>query len=66
MQNQQTPETVSPCNGKCVMDSKTNLCSGCFRTIEEIIGWISFSDKQKFEILTSVAERKRKLLHSRN
>lgn len=66
MQNQQSSQILSPCNGKCVVDNKTNLCYGCFRTIEEIIGWISFTDAKKFEILKKVTERKRKFLHTGN
>ncbi|MDZ4099986.1 MAG: DUF1289 domain-containing protein, partial [Methylophilaceae bacterium] len=30
---------VSPCIGVCAMNEQTNLCEGCFRSIEEIRDW---------------------------
>jgi uncharacterized protein len=40
------------------MDSTTNLCKGCFRTIEEIINWQHSSEEQKKIILQKVENRK--------
>lgn len=48
----------SPCNKNCVMNSVTHLCNGCFRTIEEIMGWIHSSEKIKKEILKKVEIRR--------
>lgn len=58
MQNQQSSQILSPCNGNCVIDEKTKLCSGCFRTIEEIMGWITFSLERKNEVVKEVEKRK--------
>jgi len=47
----------SPCINICRMDSRTGLCEGCFRTIEEITVWSRADDALKREILDRVAER---------
>lgn len=39
------------------MDSRTGLCEGCFRTIEEITAWSRIGDDDKRAILARVAER---------
>ncbi|MBI3124012.1 MAG: DUF1289 domain-containing protein [Ignavibacteriales bacterium] len=48
----------SPCNNNCLVDFRTKLCSGCFRTIEEIIGWINFSATEKKQVLEKIQSRK--------
>lgn len=47
----------SPCIDVCKMDSRTGLCEGCFRTIEEITAWSRIGDDDKRAILARVAER---------
>lgn len=37
----------------------TELCDGCFRTIDEIAGWSSFDDAQKAAVLTQAQARKK-------
>lgn len=64
MQNNQQTLTESPCNGKCVINPKTNFCDGCFRTIDEIICWMRFTDEQKSCILKKVETRKSTYLGS--
>lgn len=49
----------SPCNSHCFIPPGSDLCTGCFRTIREIIGWLSFPDLQKKEILQKIEQRKR-------
>ncbi|OGU35419.1 MAG: hypothetical protein A2068_07945 [Ignavibacteria bacterium GWB2_35_6b] len=48
----------SPCDGNCKLNYTTKVCMGCFRTMDEILRWISLTDGQKQEILKSAEERK--------
>lgn len=47
----------SPCIGVCVINSQTQLCDGCFRTLDEIASWWDYSPNQKRRILTEVEGR---------
>jgi len=40
----------SPCIGTCSLDDN-DICSGCYRSITEIISWKDNTEKQKREIL---------------
>ncbi len=48
----------SPCISVCQMDPRNGLCEGCLRTLDEIAGWISFSDDEKREVLSRLRERR--------
>lgn len=48
----------SPCISVCRMDADTDLCEGCFRTIEEIAGWATFPDERKLDVLTAIRARR--------
>ena len=49
---------ASPCINVCKMDEQTGLCSGCFRTIEEIAAWAGIDDSRRLVILAAVARRR--------
>ena len=49
---------ASPCINVCKMDDQTGLCSGCFRTIEEIAAWAGIDDSRRLAILAAVAKRR--------
>ena len=49
---------ASPCINVCKMDEQTGLCSGCFRTIDEIALWSSTDDSRRLSILAAVARRR--------
>ncbi|MDP2560461.1 DUF1289 domain-containing protein [Psychrobium sp. 1_MG-2023] len=36
----------NPCVSNCCLDEQ-DTCLGCFRTLDEILGWHSMSDEQK-------------------
>ena len=38
---------ASPCINVCKMDEQTGLCSGCFRTIDEIAVWAGIDDARR-------------------
>ncbi|MGQ0580171.1 MAG: DUF1289 domain-containing protein [Betaproteobacteria bacterium] len=48
----------SPCVDVCQMNPYTGLCSGCFRTLDEIAGWLEFSVSEKLEVLRRLEERR--------
>lgn len=48
----------SPCTSVCVIDQVTGLCGGCFRTLDEIAGWIDFSAAQKRAVISSLQARR--------
>jgi predicted Fe-S protein YdhL (DUF1289 family) len=47
----------SPCISVCRMDAATGLCEGCFRTIDEIVGWGTAPEARKREVWTRLIER---------
>jgi len=56
------PETSkvveSPCIRNCCLNQQ-NICLGCFRHLDEIIGWRSFSAEKKQLILINSVTRQR-------
>ena len=48
---------ASPCINVCQMNPETGLCRGCLRTLDEIAGWLDFSDVRKREILAQIEKR---------
>ncbi|HUN91380.1 MAG TPA: DUF1289 domain-containing protein, partial [Burkholderiaceae bacterium] len=36
---------ASPCVNVCHIEPGTGCCEGCLRTLDEIAGWISYSDE---------------------
>lgn len=59
MTERMTELVTSPCIDVCRMNPRTELCDGCFRTIDEIAGWSSFDDTQKRVVLDLAAKRPR-------
>ena len=37
---------------------------GCFRTMDEILGWINYSEEQKNEVYKLIEQRKKELKNS--
>jgi hypothetical protein len=48
----------SPCNRSCTLDPETNICLGCFRTLEEIMGWSAYSPAQRATVLEQLPARR--------
>jgi predicted Fe-S protein YdhL (DUF1289 family) len=40
------------------MNSRTRLCDGCFRTLEEIAGWMNYSRAEKEAVLMRLDDRR--------
>ena len=49
----------SPCVEKCQLDAQSKFCLGCFRYLEEISDWETFSEEKKKKILYNIEMRKR-------
>lgn len=47
--------TGTPCIRVCKLEN--GLCTGCFRTIEEIENWLKYSDEQREQITRILEER---------
>lgn len=47
----------SPCISICQMDKNQHLCTGCYRTIDEITSWGAASDASKRAIWRQIKLR---------
>ncbi len=55
-------DPASPCVGVCVINPQTQLCEGCFRTLDEIAGWWDYTPNQKRAVLTQLDDRLTRIL----
>ena len=53
-----TAPVASPCINICRMDAVLGLCSGCWRTLDEIASWSRLSDPQRLQVLEQVRQRR--------
>jgi len=51
-------EVPSPCISICVIDEPTGLCAGCYRTLDEIAGWIDLSAAERRAVVANLALRR--------
>ena len=51
-------QVASPCVSVCVIDQVSGLCAGCYRTLEEIAGWIDLSTAARRAITGELAQRR--------
>ncbi|WP_044562508.1 DUF1289 domain-containing protein [Azospirillum sp. B4] len=49
---------ASPCTRVCRIDTRTDLCAGCLRTLEEITHWGAMTPDQRRAVLAQVADRR--------
>jgi predicted Fe-S protein YdhL (DUF1289 family) len=54
-------DVLSPCIGVCFIEQHNGLCRGCYRTLEEISGWLEMTPEQKLATLREVEARKAQL-----
>jgi predicted Fe-S protein YdhL (DUF1289 family) len=57
--NSPLEQVPSPCVNVCQMDSETGYCRGCLRTIQEIAGWLDFTNEEKIAVLQRLEERRK-------
>ena len=54
---QPQPNVPSPCLSVCVMDPQTEVCAGCWRSLEEIGVWSRISDEAKRQVWHRIQQR---------
>ncbi|MGR3812597.1 MAG: DUF1289 domain-containing protein [Cognatishimia activa] len=54
-------EIDSPCIQICVIHPTERICTGCYRSIDEIGAWSKFSDDERAEIMAELPDRARRL-----
>jgi len=52
-----TKEIASPCISVCRYDNE--VCVGCGRTVDEIVGWYDMTDDEKLAVLSRLDEKNR-------
>ena len=50
-------EIDSPCIQICVIHPTERICTGCYRSIDEIGAWSRFTDEERAEIMQELPER---------
>jgi predicted Fe-S protein YdhL (DUF1289 family) len=51
-------EVTSPCTSICVIDPPTGLCAGCYRTLDEIAGWLGLSTGERRALVAELTRRR--------
>ena len=55
----EVPDYSSPCNRVCTLEPATDICMGCFRSLDEISAWTRFTNAERQAIRDALPERKR-------
>ncbi|MEP2027796.1 MAG: DUF1289 domain-containing protein [Paracoccaceae bacterium] len=50
-------EVQSPCIKICVIHPEARLCTGCYRSIDEIAMWSKMSDAERDAVMTELPTR---------
>ena len=48
--------SMSPCTKNCSLNTLTNICEGCGRTLEEIVEWMKMKDDEKQQEINRLSE----------
>lgn len=54
-------EIQSPCVKICVVHPEARICTGCYRSIEEIAGWGRMSNDERASIINDLPARSSQL-----
>jgi len=57
--NKQVQLVDSPCVRNCCLD-EDDICVGCFRHVDEIVAWRSYSSQEKQQVITLCQQRRDK------
>jgi uncharacterized protein len=49
---------ASPCIRMCCLDNDTDICTGCFRSLDEIRHWRASNAGERAQILTNCQARR--------
>lgn len=61
----QRDEPASPCIKECTIHPKENICTGCFRTLDEIGAWGRMSNETRLAIMQELPDRAPRLKQRR-
>ena len=50
-------EIESPCVRICVVHPEARICTGCYRTMDEIARWSRMSPEERSEIMATLPDR---------
>ena len=56
---------VSACINVCVMHPREAVCIGCFRTMDEIVGWSALDDSACCSVMQGLPARKACIIERR-
>lgn len=56
--NHNGDEIQSPCIRHCCLNDE-DICVGCYRSLQEIIGWSAATDQGKVAVLETAQQRKK-------
>jgi hypothetical protein len=56
--------TESPCTRICTLDTRSGLCLGCGRTIDEIARWAAMSGAERARVMAELPARRASLTES--
>jgi uncharacterized protein len=48
----------TPCTNVCSIDGVSGLCIGCYRTLDEIAGWIDLSEDDRRALIAELPQRR--------
>jgi predicted Fe-S protein YdhL (DUF1289 family) len=60
MSNEQSNNVVSPCISVCVLNEE-DVCTGCYRTADEITEWTELSQEDKRAVIKRAYDREKKV-----
>ena len=52
-------EVKSPCIGLCITNYTGKYCTGCFRDMEDVIGWYNINNAEKRKALKRCKKNKK-------
>ncbi|WP_171130198.1 MULTISPECIES: DUF1289 domain-containing protein [unclassified Ruegeria] len=58
-------EVESPCIQICVVHPTERICTGCYRTIDEITRWSKMDSSERSKIMQDLPDRKPRLAKRR-
>ncbi|EBA16367.1 hypothetical protein RSK20926_21619 [Roseobacter sp. SK209-2-6] len=61
----QRDEIQSPCVKICVVHPEARICTGCYRSIEEITGWSKMSNEERRGVMEELPTRAKGLTKRR-
>lgn len=50
-------EIESPCVRICVVHPEARICTGCYRTIDEIARWSKMNTEERREVMAALPDR---------